>query len=146
MGRRQRFLGVGQGAVQFVDHEDRSKADLEGLAQHEPGLRHWPFGGVDEEQASVGHVEDALHLATEVGVSRGVDDVDPHVGVADGRVLGQDGDAFLALQVAAVHDQAAHLLVLPEGVTLLQERVDKGGLAVVDVGDDGEVAKIVANA
>jgi hypothetical protein len=31
-------------------------------------------------------------------------------------------------------------------VALLQQGVNEGGLAVVDVGDDGQVAEIVANA
>ena len=42
VGGLERPLGVGQGAVQLVDHQDRSKPHLEGLAQHEPGLRHRP--------------------------------------------------------------------------------------------------------
>jgi hypothetical protein len=55
-------------------------------------------------------------------------------------VLGQDGDAALALDVVAVHHAFGDLLVLAEGAALAQQLVDQGGLAVVDVGDDGDVA------
>src|SRR4029453_10536742 len=35
-----------------------------------------------------------------------------------------------------------HLLVLAIGTRLLQQAVDEGGLAVVDVGDNGDVTKV----
>ena len=144
MGELERALGVGQRAVELVDDQDRAEPDLEGLAEDEAGLRHRAFGGVDQEQAPVGHVEDPLDLAPEIGVARGVDDVDHGVVVADGRVLGQDRDPLLAFEWVRIHDQRTHLLVLPEGVALLQEGVDQRRLAMVDVGDDGQVADVVA--
>ena len=58
----------------------------------------------------------------------------------DGGVLGQDGDAALALEVVVVHHPLGHPLVRAEGAALVQQRVDQRGLAVVDVGDDGDVA------
>ena len=48
--------------------------------------------------------EDALDLAAEVGVARGVDDVDAGCpSHCTERALGQDGDAALALQIVGVH-------------------------------------------
>ena len=58
----------------------------------------------------------------------------------DGGVLGQDGDAALALEVVAVHRALGDALVGAERAALVQQRVDQRGLAVVDVGDDGDVA------
>ena len=136
-------LGVGQRAVELVDDQDRPEADFERLAEDETRLRHWALGGVDQEEAAVGHVDDALDLAAEVGVAGGVDDVDDGVVVADRRVLGEDRDPLLALKRVGIHDQRAHLLVLPEGVALLQQRVDQRCLAVVDMGDDRQVADVV---
>ena len=60
--------------------------------------------------------------------------------VVDGGVLGQDGDAALALEVVAVHRALGDALVGAEGAALVQQGVDQRGLAVVDVGDDGDVA------
>ena len=105
--------------------------------------RVWGHGAlerVNEQQGAVGHLEHALDLAAEVGVARGVDDVDLDVLVLDGDVLGQNGDATLALLVVGVKDALLDLLVCAEGVRGAQELVHKRGLAVVDVGDDGDVA------
>jgi hypothetical protein len=77
-------------------------------------------------------------------VPRRVDDVDLRVAVANRGVLGQDGDPALALLVHRVHDAVGHLLVGREDVRLAQHRVDERRLAVVDVGDDGHVADVVA--
>src|SRR3712207_1439959 len=88
--------------------------------------------------------------------SGGVDDVDRHrvaavVGQPDGGVLGQDGDAALALEVHRVHDAVLRGVVVrplalgaAERTGLAEEGVDQGGLAVVDVGDDRHVAQVVA--
>ena len=70
------LLDPGVGAVDLVDDDDRPQAELQGLLEHEPGLRHGAFGGVDEEEDAVDHPEDAFDLAAEVGVARRVDDVD----------------------------------------------------------------------
>jgi hypothetical protein len=52
------------------------KTDLQSLADHELGLRHRALGGVDQHDGAVHHRQDTLDLAAEVGVARGVDDVD----------------------------------------------------------------------
>jgi hypothetical protein len=94
----------------------------------------------------------ALDLTAEVGVSGRVDDVDRHAavrrtraGVADGGVLREDRDALLALEVAGVHGAFGELMVLVEASLLLEHGVDQGRLAVVDVGDDCDIAQVGAN-
>ena len=132
------------GTVDLVDHDDGLEAHLERLRHHELGLRQRPFGGVDQHQRAVDHVEDALDLAAEIGVARGVDDVDAGVLPEDRGGLGQDGDAALALEIVGIHRPLGHPLVLAKGAGLLQQPVDQGGLAMVDMGDDGDVAKVHA--
>ena len=73
-------------------------------------------------------------------MARRVDDVDQQVVVVDGRVLGQDRDAALALEIVAVHRALGDPLVGAERAALMQQRVDQRRLAVIDVGDDGDVA------
>ena len=63
----------------------------------------------------------------------------------DGRLLGEDRDALLALEVARVHDPVHDGLVGAEGAGLAQHRVHERGLAVVDVRDDGDVAQVGAD-
>ena len=116
--------------------------------QDDPGLRQRAFARVDEEQHSVDHLQPALDLAAEVGVAGGVDDVDGRALEADRGVLRENRDALLALEVHRVHDPLADRvlvrLVLGEGPGLPEHGVDEGGLAVVDVGDDRDVAKVIA--
>ena len=116
--------------------------ELERLLQHGARLRHRPLDGVDQQQAAIGHVQHALDLAAEIGVAGRVDDVDLEPAVGDGRVLGEDRDAALALEVVGVHDQLAGGIRVAEDVRLLEQAIDERGLAVVDVGDDGDVAQL----
>jgi hypothetical protein len=71
-----------------------------------------------------------------------VDDVDPHFAIADGRVLGHDRDALLALEIDRVEYPLAHLLVGAEYAALPEHGVDQRCLAVVDVGDDRQVSEV----
>ena len=131
-------------AVGLVDHQHDGQAGGEGLAEHEAGLRERALGGVDEQQDAVDHGQAALDLAAEVGVAGGVDDVDRRAVPVDRRVLGEDRDALLALQVTGVEDAVDGLGALAEGAGGAQHGVDEGGLAVVDVRDDGDVAQLTA--
>ena len=133
------------GAVDLVDDDQHLQAQLEGLLQHEAGLGHGAFEGVHQQQHAVHHLEDALHLAAEVSVAGGVNDVDLGGAVVHGGVLGQDGNAALALDVAGVHHAVNGLLILVIGAALLEHLVDQGGLAVVNVGNDGNVANVFAD-
>ena len=74
-------------------------------------------------------------------MARGVHDVDLHVLVVDGGVLGQDGDAALPLQIAGVHDAVHSGLILAVDTALLEHLVHQGGLAMIDVRDDGYISQ-----
>ena len=126
--------------IDLVDDDDRLEAHLERLLRHEPRLRHRALVGVDEEQHRVDHAEHALDLAAEVGVARGVDDVDARALPCHGGALRQDRDAALALEIVRVHRALGDDLAGPERAGLLEESIDEGGLAVIDVGDDCDVA------
>ena len=132
------------GPVDLVHDEDHGQARLERLAQDEARLRERPLARVDEEEDAVHHRQAALDLAAEVRVARRVDDVDLEAAVAHGRVLGEDRDALLALEVHRVEHALGHVLVLPEGAGLPEHGVDERRLPVVDVGDDRDVADVCA--
>ena len=68
-----------------------------------------------------------------------IHDVDLDALPADGRVLGQDRDPPLPLERVGVHDPLLHLLVGAERAGLPEHLIHQGGLAVVDVGDDGQI-------
>src|ERR1035437_4834202 len=64
--------------------------------------------------------------------------------VEDGRVLGQDGDAALALKFVGVHHALDVGLVGAKSAALVQHGVNQGGLSVVHVRDDSDIAKTLA--
>jgi hypothetical protein len=97
--------------------------------------------GVDQQHHAVDHGQGALHLAAEVRVA-GVSTMLMWCLPAHGAVLGQDGDAALAFDGVVVHHGVDHLLVLGKGAGLAQQLVDHGGFAMVNVGDDGDVANL----
>ena len=135
---------AGVAAIDLVDRHDHRQAAGHRLLEDVAGLRQRPLGGVDEEQHRVDHEQRALDLATEVGVARRVDDVEADAVVVDRRLLGEDRDALLALEVHRVEHPVDQRLVGPERAGLAQHRVDQRGLAVVDMGDDGDIAKVGA--
>ena len=137
------LLGVGARTIDLVDDDHDLEAGVDSVTQHETGLGHGALKSVDQQQGAVGHTQHALDLAAKVGVARGVDDVDLDVLVLDRDVLGENRDAALALLVVRVQDAVLDLLVGTEGVRGTQELVDHRRLAVVDVGDDGDVPQIV---
>ena len=138
------LLAARVGPVDLVDDEDHRKPCLERLAQHEARLWKRALAGVDEQQHAVDHRQRALDLAAEVRVAGRVDDVDLDAAVADRGVLREDRDALLALEVDRVEHALGDVLVLAEGAGLPEHGVDERRLAVVDVGDDRDVADVVA--
>ena len=139
-------VGIGVGAVDLVDAQDGAQAHLQRLGQHELGLGHDALFGIDQDDAAVHHAQDALDLAAEVGVTGGVDDVDAGfagLAVPEHRgAFGQDGDAAFLLLVVGVHGALGRRLIGSEHAGLGQKLVHQGRLAVVDVGDDSDVAQV----
>ena len=107
--------------VDLVHDDDRRQPAFERLAQHEPRLRQRPLRRVDEQDDPVDHRQRALDFAAEVGVARRIADVDQQVVVMHGRVLGEDRDAALALEIVAVHHAVCDLLVGAERAALPQQ-------------------------
>ncbi len=139
---------AGVGPVGLVDHENHRQVRGQRLAQHEAGLRQRPLGRVDQQQHAVDHGQPAFHLAAEVGVTRGVDDVDDRhaaVGVltVHGGVLRQDRDALFLLEVTGVHQALDRVVAaMRQRTRLPQHRVDEGRFPMVDVCHDGDIPEI----
>ena len=136
----QNFLRAGVGAVDLINDENRLEIRFERLAEHVAGLRQRAFAGVDEQHDAVDHLEGALHLAAKIGVAGRVHDIDFYALIEHSRVLGEDGDAALAFQIVRVHDALGHGLVIAKSAALPEHGVNQRGLAVIHVGNDGDVA------
>ena len=126
--------------VDLVDCDDDLVTELQCLLQHEAGLRHRAFCCVNQQNNAVYHLEDTLYLAGEVGVARGIYDVDLYALVMYRGVLCQNGNAALTLDVARVHDTLLYHLIFAESASLLEHLIDQSSLAMVNVRNDGDVA------
>ena len=132
------------GPIDLVHHQDHRQLRLERLAEHEARLGEGPLGGVDEEQHPVDHCQPALDLPTEVRMPGCVDDVELGLPVPNGGVLGEDRDPLLPLEIHGVHDPLGDVLPRAKRPGLPEHGVDERRLAVVDVGDDRNVAEVRA--
>ena len=109
--------------------------------KNETRLRHRALEGVDQQQHAVAHVQHTLDLAAEVGVARGVDDVDFIILVNYRDVLREDRDTAFAFEVVVVEDQLAGLLgVVAQDVAGQDHLVYERGFAVVHVCNNCNIA------
>ena len=131
------------GAVDLVDDHDDPVAHLQCAAQDEAGLGHGAFRRVHQQNNAIDHLQNAFHLAAEVGMARRVHNVDLGVTVLNGGVFGQNGDAALPLQIVGVHHPFHCLLILTVYAALLEHLIHQRGLAVVDVGNNGDVSQFI---
>ncbi|MNL17871.1 hypothetical protein D3C87_1389920 [compost metagenome] len=126
--------------VNLVDDHDWTQAGFESLLGHETGLRHRAVLSVNQQQNGVDHRHYAFNFAAEVGVARGVHDVDVVAVPVDGGVFRQNGNTALFFLVVGVHHALVVELVALQGAGLTQEFVYQGGFTMVNVGNDGDVA------
>ena len=75
------------GTVDLVDADDDGKLQLQCLSEDKLGLRHGAFKSVHHQDDAVYHLQDTLHLAAEVRVAGGVDNVDFCVFIHDGGIF-----------------------------------------------------------
>src|SRR5574343_364108 len=139
------LVAVGAGLVHLVDHHDGLEAQGQGLFGDKARLRHRAFLGVDQQHHAIDHGQRTLDFTTKVRVAGGVDDVDVGAFPAHGAVLGQDGDAALAFDGVVVHHGVHDFFVVSKSAGLAQQLVHHGGFAVVNVGNDGDVADLFAH-
>ncbi len=136
----EHFLRAGVGAVDLINNDDGRQLGFERFAQNVAGLRQRSFARIYQQHDAVDHFQGALDFAAEIAVAGRVDDVDLYVVIEDGGVLGEDGNPALAFQFVRVHHPVDVVLVGAKCSALLQHGVNQRGLAVVNVGDDGDIA------
>ena len=139
-------LGLGAGQVELVEHRDELEAVLDREVRVRDGLRLDALRRVDDEQRALARGERAADLVREVDVAGRVDEVQL-VGLAVARLvqdahgLRLDRDPALALEVHRVEHLRAHRARV-DGLRHLEDAIGQRRLAVVDVGDDREVADV----
>ena len=129
-------------AVNLVDNNDRLELLLKRFAQHILCLRHRSLKRIDKEEHAIHHIEDALHLTAKVCMPRCIYNIDLNIIVENCRVLRENRNAALTLNIPRVHHALAHLLVRAEHMTLPQHRIHKSRLTVVNVGNNCDIAQL----
>ena len=128
-------------SINLVHHHNRVQTLIESFLRDEAGLGHRPFHGIHQQQDRVNHGQDPLDLSTEVGMTRRIDDVDAIPFPVDGGVFRQNRDAPLTLLIVRVHDPLHFFTPRLQRAGLLEQFVHQRGLSVIDVGNNGDVAK-----
>ncbi len=132
--------------VDLVQHGDDLQIVPQRQIEVRDGLGLNALRGVDHQQRPLAGGDGPRNLVGEVDVSRRVDQIQ-YIGLSvpgfvlhlDGVAL--DGDALFALEVHVVQHLRLHF-ALRQRVGLLEQPVGQRTLAVVDVGDDAEVAYV----
>ena len=133
-------LGIDAGPVNLVDENNRAQTLFQSFFQHKAGLRHRSFVGVNDQQTTIHHAQHPLHLTAEVCVPRRVNNVDTNAFVINGGVFGENCDPALPLEIVRVHHTGWNRLSLSEDARLVEHGIHQCGFAMVDVGNDRNVA------
>ena len=143
-------LGLRRRQIDLV--QDRHDLDplLDRRVAVRDGLRFHALRGVDHQERAFAGRERPRDLVGEVDVAGRVDQVElvrltVLRRVAQRHGLGLDGDAALALEIHRIEHLRLHLAV-GEAAAELDDAVSERRLAVIDVGDDGEIADVLHGA
>ena len=138
------LLRISAREVDLVDDGDDRQVVLQRQVDVRHRLRFDPLRRIDDEERALAGRQAAADLVGEVDVAGGVDQVQ-FVGFAITRRIAHahgarlDRDALLALEIHRVEDLRHHLAA-GDGAGLFQQAVGERRFAVIDVGDDAEVA------
>ena len=108
-------------------------------------MRQRPFAGIDQHHNSVHHAQSALDFTAKIAVARRVYDIDLGIVEKKRRILGENGDAALALKIIRIHYSFDKRLIGAKNSALPQHGVDQRRLAVVYVRDNGYITNILAH-
>ena len=96
------LIGTTVGLIHLIYHHNGFQSHLNGFLKHKSRLWHRTLKGVNEQQAAICHIEHSLHLASKVGVSRGVYNIDFISVVVYRNILREDCDSTLSFQIIVV--------------------------------------------
>ena len=137
------LIGLSRGKVNLVQHRDDGQVVLHRQVQVRQGLSLNTLGGVHKQKRTLTRSQGAGHLIGEVHVAGGVNHVQRVGGTVNipghAHSLGLNGDTAFTLNVHAVQVLRLHI-ARGNHAGGLQHTVCEGGLTVVNVGDNAEVA------
>ena len=131
---------TGVGLVYLIYNNDYTMIHLQSLAKHEASLGHGALRRVNQQNYTVYHLQNTLDLTAKVRMAGGVDDVNLNVAVMNCGIFRQNGDSALSFKVVAVHYALCRSLIFTVDTALLQHFVNKCGLSVVNVSNNGNIS------
>ena len=139
-------LRLGTGQVDLVDERDDLQIGVHGHHGVGHRLSLHALSGIHHQHGPLARRQAAGDLVGEVHMPRRVDEVEMVELAVIGDVvhahgLALDGNAALALDVHAVEQLGLHI-AMGHGTRHLQDAVGDGRLAMVDMGDNAEVADV----
>src|SRR5712672_3380896 len=100
----ENFLGASVGAINFVEHDDGRKLGGQSFLQDVASLRQRTFAGVNQDNDAIDHAQRTLDFSAEIAVAGRVNDIDFGVVKKESGILGENGNAALALEIVGIHD------------------------------------------
>ena len=137
-------LGFCLRQVHLVEHRHDLEALLDGGVAVGNRLCLHPLTGIHHQQRALARGQRAADFIGEVDVSGGIDEVQL-VGLSVPRLIvqrdavGLDGDTTLTLEVHRIQYLSGHF-ALGQATAHLDETIRQSRLAVIDMGNDGEIA------
>ena len=133
----------GRGQIDLIDDREDLQVVVDGKIGVGQGLGFHALAGVHHQHRALAGGQAAGNFIVEIHMARGIDEIQHIVLPVQGMVIqphgpGLDGDAALALELHGIEDLVLHIPEL-HGIAHLQQTVCQGGLAVVDMGDDGKI-------
>ena len=130
-------------AVNLVNNHHDRKTCINGVTQNKARLWHRTLSCIDQQKRTVSHLQNTLYLAAEVGVARGINNVNLDALVLNRDILCQNSNSALTLLIVGVQNSLLNLLILAECIGCFKHLVNHGGFTVVNVGDDSNISDVV---
>ena len=143
-------LWIGLRQIHFVEHWHHLDAEFDRGVAVGDGLRLDTLRCVHDEQRALAGRERAADLIGEIHVTGGIDQVERVDLATLGFVVQRsrlrlDCDPAFALDIHRVENLRGHFAI-SQPPTTLDQPIREGGLAVVDMGNDGEITDVLHNA
>ena len=133
---RQQGSPVGSRQIHFVDKEEGGHLIPFQQIPQRPGVPLYAVGAGDHQNGTVQHLQRPLHLCGKVHMTRRVQQGDAGISQFQHGLLGEDGNAPLALHGVRVQKRVLmiHPPQPPDGAGAVQQRLRKGGFPGVHMG------------
>ena len=140
-------LGIGGRQVNLIDDGEDLQTVIYCQIAVGKGLRFDALGGIDNENSALTGGQRPADLIVEIDMAGGINEIEVIGFAVIGFIIqrdgaGLDGDTALPLQLHIIQDLIFHI-TLGNRFGGFQDAVGEGALAVIDMGDDAEIADVV---